>query len=469
MSTGRNDPCPCGSGRKFKKCHGMTAGLVAEPSAALSLEAARAKVLKSLDVDVARRLARFASTRVDPRWLDMAIEDYLGVDRQSAETELELGIPGALHYLPATPDGDTLADLWRADQGIRPSKDISLLLDAYAASWLSIWEVREVQRGVGSLLADLLTGEERFANDVSSSNSLRPYDTLLAIVLECDGVSFFGGAHRQPLPPRQGDAVLRDARRICRVRTRPVSHEKLRDIETQRALIARWRYEVIMMITRPAPVMQNTDGDPLQLTTDDFDVTVSREELSDRLRSLPGAEEPEEDGSDVFFPITKPGNAQNRTWQNTVVGRIVLTGQRLRIETNSERRANALRASVEAHLGHGVRFRLRQETNTTALMESARASAGSRRAPRPEPQPPEVTAAIREFRSRHMTAWLDDSIPALDGLTPRHAATLPRMRGRLEVLLKEFEQHEAELPSNEQIDVAALRTALGMTAHRSGR
>ena len=21
-STGRNDPCPCGSGRKFKKCHG---------------------------------------------------------------------------------------------------------------------------------------------------------------------------------------------------------------------------------------------------------------------------------------------------------------------------------------------------------------------------------------------------------------------------------------------------------------
>jgi preprotein translocase subunit SecA len=24
-SVGRNDPCPCGSGRKFKKCHGATA------------------------------------------------------------------------------------------------------------------------------------------------------------------------------------------------------------------------------------------------------------------------------------------------------------------------------------------------------------------------------------------------------------------------------------------------------------
>jgi preprotein translocase subunit SecA len=23
---GRNDPCPCGSGKKFKKCHGATEG-----------------------------------------------------------------------------------------------------------------------------------------------------------------------------------------------------------------------------------------------------------------------------------------------------------------------------------------------------------------------------------------------------------------------------------------------------------
>jgi preprotein translocase subunit SecA len=24
-NVGRNDPCPCGSGKKFKKCHGVTA------------------------------------------------------------------------------------------------------------------------------------------------------------------------------------------------------------------------------------------------------------------------------------------------------------------------------------------------------------------------------------------------------------------------------------------------------------
>jgi hypothetical protein len=31
--TGRNDPCPCGSGKKFKKCHG-DAGVVSPPIAA---------------------------------------------------------------------------------------------------------------------------------------------------------------------------------------------------------------------------------------------------------------------------------------------------------------------------------------------------------------------------------------------------------------------------------------------------
>ena len=28
--TGRNDPCPCGSGRKAKQCHQLAAGIAAE-------------------------------------------------------------------------------------------------------------------------------------------------------------------------------------------------------------------------------------------------------------------------------------------------------------------------------------------------------------------------------------------------------------------------------------------------------
>ena len=85
-----------------------------------------------------------------------------------------------------------------------------------------------------------------------------------------------------------------------------------------------------------------------------------------------------------------------------------------------------------------------------------------RGAPQRGALPPDAVAAMRQFRDQHMTAWLDDLIPALDGLTPRHAATLPPMQRRLDVLLKEIEQSEARLPAGEQIDIHRLRVALGL-------
>lgn len=38
----------------------------------------------------------------------------------------------------------------------------------------------------------------------------------------------------------------------------------------------------------------------------------------------------------------------------------------------------------------------------------------------------------------------------------------------LEILREEFERHKAELPSDERIDVEALRTALGITVQAPG-
>ena len=457
--TGRNDPCPCGSGRKFKKCHGQLAlASVAPPP-----ETARANALKTLDMEMTARLVRFAKTHFGPAWLEAAAGAYVAsAGTEPADGEMALALTGALYFLPAEPDGRTLADLWRDERAQRLSADELLLLDAYNASWLSIWEVTEVKTGVGTLMTDVLTHQQRFAHDVSSSKVLKQHDVLLAIVLECGGVSFFGGVHEQPLPPRAGDAVAQDARRMCRVRTRPAPVDTLRDPSMHRGLIIRWRRGVHLLYNRPAPVLQNTDGDALLLTTDDFDLIAPRADVVERLRSIPGGEESDAHGSDAEFVITRPGKAPHRSWDNTVVGRIVVKQQRMRVETNSTRRANALRATVETHLERMVRFRMREETNTDALMESARASAPGRESSKRDVRPPGAVAAMRAFREQHMTAWLDDSIPALDGLTPRHAATLPRMRRRLDVLLKEIEQSEARLPLDEQIDIQRLRVALGI-------
>lgn len=465
MSIGRNDPCPCGSGKKYKKCHGVQDSFAAAPRA----EVARANALRTVDGDLRERLLRFARMRRGAEWLDDAFDafDSYGTFQVVEDAELErlaapLSLPWALHFMPIPPAGLALAELWRREQTRRLTPDMRLLLDAYAASWLSIWEVASVERGVGSALVDTLTGEQRFVHDVSSSETLEPFDSLLGFVLTCDGVSFFGGAHGQPLPLREADAVAREARRLCRVRTRPVAIDKLRISPIQLAIVALWNAGVWRLRTQPPPVMQNTDGDPFVLTTDDFELLVPRDRVARRLRSLEGAMEPEADRHDIVFVVTKEGNARHSQWDNTIIGRIVLGTKRLRVETNSARRADALRARVEAHVGGMARFRLRTEANTADLLEQARASASSSKVPARDAPPPEAVAMLREFRERHMAAWLDTSIPALDGLTPCAAARSSRIRPKLKLLVKEFERGEAHLPPEERIDLSRFWLALDL-------
>ena len=88
------------------------------------------------------------------------------------------------------------------------------------------------------------------------------------------------------LPPRFAERALREARRMCRVRTRPVAKEKLRDPEAQLDLVELWSDVVEEMLHQPPPILNNTDGDPIQFTSDDFSLAASREEVARRLSSV---------------------------------------------------------------------------------------------------------------------------------------------------------------------------------------
>jgi len=462
MIVGRNDPCPCGSGKKFKRCHGAAA-----ERPAVSPRVARANALKDCDADLADRLMRWARRHLGASWGAALSDPTSGAFADGlSEADLPIVMPWLLH-MRLDDSATTIEDLWRRDPQTRVSPDAAAIMDAYAEAWVSIWEVSSVEPGTGVQLVDVLTRETRFVDDVSSSHGLRPFDAILAIVLTCDGVSFLGGMHGQPLPPRFAEVAAREARRLCHVRTKKVAPEKLRSPGMQMALFALWSGVVDLMTTQPPPVMQNTDGDPMQLTSDDYSLAGSRDDVVRALASLPGAEEPEAEAGKTVFTVTKPGNARNKSWDNTIVARIVLAATRLTVETNSVRRADAMRAAIEGRLAGLVRFRLRKEENTAqmvaAAMEGAAKTRGApRRDGREEPIDSDTLAAVREFRERHMRAWVEESIPALGGLTPREAARSPRVRPRLESLLKEFVQHEAAYPEAQRIELDWMWEELGL-------
>jgi hypothetical protein len=121
--------------------------------------------------------------------------------------------------------------------------------------------------------------------------------------------------------------------------------------------------------------------------------------------AFPGAAEPEEGArGETVFTITKPGNRTYEDWDNTVIGTIVVTAARLRLESNSTRRANRLRAGIEKHIGDLVSHRLREEMGQEAMLREARerSARGDRAQVSRDEQPPELAALAAELRKRHM-------------------------------------------------------------------
>jgi hypothetical protein len=459
-SPGRNDPCPCGSGKKFKKCHGRDIPIASKREVTLANEA------KSLDGQLFDRIMQFAKLRLGPAWLDDGLTEYMGDDEESMdELELQLAVPWAVFHCPLVDNDVSAARLFAEEKGSHLSPGMQALLTAEFDAWLSVWEVREVEKNVGALMADLLTGEERFVHEIAATASMNIRTAMLARVIDISGISFFSGVHPQPLPPRDANLVVLETRRRCRVRTRPVKPARLRDPEIQLEMIDYWRMAAESLRDRPLPTLTNNEGDLFTFTTDYYDiVTTDRSLLLSRLALIPGAQDPESHGQnkDESSIVVIGHDRSGSAFGETVTGQIQIAGNRMRVECNSARRADSLRVAIETHAGRLVQYRLRQEKNIDDLLREAESRPARSRESTRRGEMPEMQEIAKQIKEQHMAQWPDMEIPALGGLTPREAARDPDSRKNLELLLREMEMMEEHLPEEERFDMTRLRDTLGM-------
>ena len=77
--------------------------------------------------------------------------------------------------------------------------------------------------------------------------------------------------------------------------------------------------------------------------------------------------------------------------------------------------------------------------------------------------PPELRGLLRGIKEKHMAGWVDEQIPALGGMTPREAAKKPASRAQLDLLLRDMENHESQMPADERYDFDRVREALGLS------
>lgn len=435
MTAGRNDPCPCGSGRKYKRCH-----YAADKAASSGATRDTVSPFHEMDNRFVEELARWGLNR-------FPAETARVLDRLDADPEMtaQLGAPFLVYV--SSVDGRSIADWYLEERGWALTRGEREWLSWQQRSWLSIWEVMEVHPGRGFLLRDVLTGETRSVHEVSGSKYAEPHFMLLARVVDTDSVSLICGMHSRPLRPMQASRAVDRVRQVLR-RKGTVSPDRLREPRIAWAMLDAWSNAVSAY--QAPPHLVNTDHEDVLLTEDRWTFSPSeREEVLRRTATIENVQS-EEDG---VFAILREGNRMHADWDTTVIAHLRVSESGLLASTNSISRADVVRARIEEACGAILSAGVRSHTDPTSALHD----------PLEGPIPtPDERALLLALKKQHYEQWLNDSIPALDGKTPYEAARTKRGRERLTMILADVEITESHQPDGARFDVDELRRVLGL-------
>ena len=437
---GRNDPCPCGSGRKYKQC-----------------------CLRAVDVaDLTWRRMREAEGRLLPLMWRHTLEVWGqdGLDEAYAVFFDDTPVPDdplthpeheglflTWFGLQFAPEGAAIHDrIPGALRLLKQADDLSefegRFIEAAARRAPSFHAVTGFVAGRSIDLEDLLTGSRCTVSERSASTIVRRGGVLYARIVTMDGVSIMVGSGTIQLPPlRRADVA--DFRDQLSGRRRHLLTDG--EVHAFDDALRRWYLLAADQERHPAPPkLTNTDGDPLAPTTLHFSLRCAPSDAFDALRSLNATDGDDEallDGAErdeqgqlrgFLLDWIKVGNRVHREWDNTILGHLEVHGDVLTANVNSNRRASRLRRQIEKRLGARVMFVRAVIESVEALMEEAK------RKPAP-PRPEQFAELEAEFQRQHWEAWVDQPVPALNNLTPREAARSAGGRERLEALLADFE------------------------------
>ncbi|MDI3258795.1 MAG: SEC-C domain-containing protein [Sinobacteraceae bacterium] len=459
MKPGRNDPCPCGSGKKYKHC--CLRAAQAEVADARELVWRRLRRWKDED-GFATQMLRFVrdaygAQALDEAWAEFTLWEEEPFDRESPHLPLFMPwlfsqwAPGAqdtavadssLHDTPPLRaylrhKGRTLDPLMRE------------YLEDCLASPFSFYEVQSSEPGRALHLREAFTGETCEVLERSASQTLQAGDLLFGQVAGAQGVNLLEACSPVVIPPIHKLELIELRQTLERASSAP-PRERLREYAAE---LREVYWDLAEALLHPQmPQLKTTDGEDLVLhklvfdiesaqaafdALKDLDFQTSEAELLENAERAP-------DGRLVRVSLDwkKPGNALHAQWSNTILGHIAIEGRRMTVEVNSNERAVAFRRLVEERLGARARYRMSEVQSADKLLTQATGTPalGKRGGAGADAPSPELQAVMQEYLARYYDEWLDQAIPALGGATPRQAVQTPDGREKVEALLRDFER-----------------------------
>jgi hypothetical protein len=201
---GRNDPCWCGSGRKYKKCH-LTEDEEAERADAAADQKDEPDETAILFADLLRSAEHWHSRA---EFLE-ANRLYFGCEAADVDTaELENGGFFEWYFLDYRPasTGRTLVQEYLRRRGPRLPDLQRALLEAWRGARFSIWEVQRIEKGRGVELKDRFAGDTVFLEKSDVAECAAIGDCFFDRIYEADG-RWRSIGERVPLTESQIDGI----------------------------------------------------------------------------------------------------------------------------------------------------------------------------------------------------------------------------------------------------------------------
>jgi len=415
--TGRNKPCPCGSGKKYKICHGRTD---------LHPLLERASWLWF-------KVTQYAQRGVNREELLDWAELLSNAPREDRQTiAIALAAPVAMDF--AVFDGGLLEEFLDVMGPLLP-EDERALVRSWKVSDRRLLEILEVRPMRGLRVRDLASEDELELLDRRITTQVHPKDLL------------FG----RPLDDGEGG---------LRFRADPMGLPRMRRGPLLELLRADAPAEVVAAFFAPSsepPQMQTTEGEEMVMSTARYELAApdtAWEHLASML-------DPGNDG-ELVEHVDVAGRG------SVIRGTLTRDGSIVTVQTNAIERLRRLQTMV---LAEDPEARLIDESTLPMkkLLEEyddgdaplgasgmPGASAGAAM--------PEIPAeAFEEILRQQEEGWLSGPVPALRGRSPREAAEDPEVRDELVALLDDFEWANRQNPDALTMNVARLRQALGIT------
>ena len=452
---GRNEPCPCGSGKKFKRCcllkgaplHGFTRE---ERQRALSkVESFVEKEL--VQEDEAAHDLFYAQwddrlDQLDPIWIELSEAVY------DMWFYFDYRLSGEVHVV----------NLF-LDRNLQLDTGEQWYLKLLRETALRLYEVVDLLPGQALTLREVLSGAEVTVRERLGSRSLPKYALVAARVIA-------RGPSGQP-EIESGILHIPDLIREQTISQLSSHHKTYRRKHPQAGKADFFKemglffHDAWMscILDPPIPHLTNTDGEDILITVVRFEVL----EPAGLEAALDSAKEisREEDGTAWIWSGT------NLKGELITLGRLVLKGQILELECNSVKRGERGRKLVDRLARGLIRHRSTTHENIEMKMrERLGADSSESRRDTQEDLPWAVKEALTlDAQGRYYHKWLDDTIPALDDHTPREAAADAALRPKLINLIHELESmyHVALKNGDPAYDPSWMWCELGLE-ERSG-